>query len=124
MDQVLVKVVGAVESGAATMRDIVDATGLSRLKVERALSALEKQKLLFRDGQGFRTAKIQAKPRIQECGSCSLYGTLLEVTAVGKPVNQWCKHCDVDKGCTIYDDRPQMCRSFSCAWWQGYLNDE
>lgn len=24
----------------------------------------------------------------------------------------------------IYDDRPQMCRSFSCAWLQGHLNDD
>lgn len=52
MDQVTLVVVRAIESGAATTKGIVDATGLSRLKVERALNALEKQNLVFRESQG------------------------------------------------------------------------
>jgi hypothetical protein len=124
MDQAMSNVVRAVERGATTIRGIIDATGLSRLKVERALQALEKQKLLIRDSQGFRAPAVPATPQVRECGSCSRCCTLLEVTDVGKSTNEWCKHCDVDKGCTIYDDRPQMCRSFNCAWLQGHLNDE
>jgi hypothetical protein len=46
------------------------------------------------------------------------------VTAVAKPVNELCRHWAVGKGCTIYDGRPQMCRSFNCAWLQGHLGDE
>jgi hypothetical protein len=124
MDQLMLVVVRAVESGVTTMRGVVDATGLSRLKVERALNALEKQKLLVRDGQGFKVPGRPATAPVRECGSCSACCTLLEVTDVGKPANEWCKHCDAGKGCTIYDDRPQMCRSFSCAWLQGHLDDE
>lgn len=123
MDQVMSNVVRAVESGATTIRNIVDATGLSRLKVERALHSLEKQKLLIRDGQGFRAPGVSIK-LVRQCGSCSACCTMLEVTAVGKSANEWCKHCDAGKGCTIYDDRPQMCRSFSCAWLQGHLDDD
>jgi hypothetical protein len=124
MDQMMSNVVRAVERGATTIRGVIDATGLSRLKVERALHSLEKQKLLIRDGQGLRAPGRPAAPPVRECGSCSSCCTLLEVTDVGKPANEWCKHCDPGKGCTIYDLRPQMCRSFSCAWLQGHLNDD
>ncbi len=117
-------VVRAVESGATTLRAVIDATGLSRLKVERALNSLEKQKLLIRDGQGFRAPGMPATPSVRQCGSCSACCTLLEVEEVGTSVNEWCRHCEAGKGCTIYDSRPQMCRSFSCAWLQGHLTDE
>jgi hypothetical protein len=123
MDQLMSDVVRAVEMGATTIKGVIDATGLSRLKVERALHALEKQKLLLRDSQGFRAPGKSAPPRVRECGSCSACCTLLEVTDVGKSANEWCKHCDAGKGCKIYHDRPQMCRSFSCAWLQGHLDD-
>jgi Fe-S-cluster containining protein len=124
MDQVMSQVVRAVERGATTIKALIDATGLSRLKVERALHALEKQKLLVRDGQGFRAPGAPAAPPVRECGSCSQCCTLLEVTDVGKSMNEWCKHCDPGKGCMIYDRRPQMCRSFVCAWLQGYLDEQ
>lgn len=125
MDQTALQVVRAVEAGATTMKGIVDATGLSRLKVERALSTLEKQKLLIRDGQGFRPANRQAPPPLlRQCGSCNACCDILEVAAVDKPVNQLCKHWQTGTGCTIYERRPQMCRSFVCAWLQGHLDDE
>jgi hypothetical protein len=126
MDQTTSAVARAVASGLTTIKAVIDATGLSRLKVERALNSLEKQKLLVRDGQGFRlpnSAAPQAPPQVRECGSCTSCCTLLEVTEVGTAVNEWCKHCEAGKGCTIYDQRPQMCRSFSCAWLQGHLDD-
>ena len=116
-------VVRAVESGATTLRAVIDATGLSRLKVERALNSLEKQKLLIRDSQGFRAPGMPVTPSVRQCGSCSACCTLLEVEEVGTSVNEWCKYCEAGKGCTIYDSRPQMCRSFSCAWLQGHLDD-
>jgi Fe-S-cluster containining protein len=118
------KVVRAVESGATTIRSVIDATGLSRLKVERALQSLEKQKLLVRDSEGLRTPGRPAVPRGRQCGSCNSCCDVLEVTAVAKPVNELCRHWAAGEGCTIYDDRPQMCRSFSCAWLQGHLGDE
>src|SRR5258708_24430379 len=48
MDQAMLSVVRAVEAGATTMKGVIDATGLSRLKIERALNVLKKQKLLVR----------------------------------------------------------------------------
>jgi Fe-S-cluster containining protein len=124
MDRVMSDVIRAVERGATTIRGVVDATGLSRLKVERAIRALEKQKLLLRYDAGFQTPAALPVAPLRQCGSCTSCCTLLEVTAVGKSASEWCKHCDAGKGCTIYDHRPQMCRSFSCAWLQGHLGDE
>jgi hypothetical protein len=127
MDQVTSEVARAVAGGATNIKAVIDATGLSRLKVERALNSLEKQKWLVRDGQGFRAPGIsapQAPQEVRDCGSCTSCCTLLEVTDAGKAVNEWCKYCEAGKGCTIYDQRPQMCRSFSCAWLQGHLNDD
>ncbi|MFT4117837.1 YkgJ family cysteine cluster protein [Bradyrhizobium sp.] len=125
MDQTMLSVVRAVEDGATTMKGVIDATGLSRLKIERALSALEKQKLLVRDGQGFRATGLPRKaPITRQCGSCSACCDILEVAAVDKPVNQLCSHWQTGTGCTIYARRPQMCRSFVCAWLQGHLGDE
>ncbi|MGH6777866.1 MAG: YkgJ family cysteine cluster protein, partial [Bradyrhizobium sp.] len=91
MDQSMLDVVRAVERGAATIKDVVDATGLSRLKVERAVQSLEKQRLLVRDGQGFRASGPRSAPSVRQCGSCNGCCDILEVTAVGKPVNELCK---------------------------------
>ena len=114
------KVARAVGGGATTIKGVIDATGLSRLKVERALTALERQKQLVRDGQGFRAANA---PAARECGTCNLCCDILEVAAVDKPVNQLCRHWQTGTGCSIYERRPQMCRSFRCAWHQGHLDD-
>ena len=107
------------------MKGVKEATGLSRLKIERALNALEKQKLLVREGQGFRATVLpEAGPPNRQCGSCNACCDILEVAAAEKPVNQLCRHWHAGTGCTIYDRRPQMCRSFVCAWLQGHLDDD
>jgi Fe-S-cluster containining protein len=124
VDQLMVDVVRAVARGATTIKGVIDVTGLSRLKVERTLQALEKQKLVVRDGQGFHAANMPTAPRTRECGSCNACCDILEVEAVDKPENELCKHWQAGTGCTIYDRRPQMCRSFTCAWLQGHLDDD
>ena len=51
------------------------------------------------------------------CGACSLCCKLLPIAALDKPHDRWCMHCRPGAGgCTIYDSRPQTCRSFSCHW--------
>src|SRR5262249_40538218 len=32
----------------------------------------------------------------------------------------WCQHCDVGKGCRIYDQRPKLCADFACLWLQSH----
>ena len=56
------------------------------------------------------------------CGSCTLcckvMGVRGEVRGVPlrKPRAGWCEHCDVGKGCKVYEDRPKNCVEFTCLW--------
>src|SRR4051794_5306943 len=55
------------------------------------------------------------------CGDCTLCCKLLSVVLPDgehKEDAAWCKHCAA--GCTIYPDRPEGCRTFTCLW----LSDE
>ncbi len=60
----------------------------------------------------------------RECGSCTLCCKLLGVKELNKPQGEWCKHCDIGKGCKIYDSRPNECRNFTCMWIVGMLPEE
>ena len=53
------------------------------------------------------------------CGTCTLCCKLFDIRALDKPQFEWCKHCDIGKGCKIYETRPQECADFVC----GYLTD-
>ena len=51
-----------------------------------------------------------------ECGECTLCCTLCAVEDIKKPAGVECVNCS-DK-CDIYEDRPQGCRDFNCAYLQ------
>jgi uncharacterized cysteine cluster protein YcgN (CxxCxxCC family) len=51
------------------------------------------------------------------CGACSLCCKLLPIAELDKPHDRWCAHCRPGAGgCTIYETRPQACRTFNCLW--------
>jgi hypothetical protein len=52
----------------------------------------------------------------RECGSCTLCCRVLGINEIEKPQGDWCPHCDVGKGCQIYDTRPGECRDFFCGY--------
>lgn len=52
----------------------------------------------------------------RHCGSCSLCCRLLDVPEVGKQPAQQCSHCRPGKGCSIYSERPPICRNYACLW--------
>jgi hypothetical protein len=52
----------------------------------------------------------------RECGACTLCCKLVAVAELQKPLDRWCTHCEPGHGCSIYETRPQACRSFSCEW--------
>jgi hypothetical protein len=54
-------------------------------------------------------------PQIRECGNCNLCCKLPEVENV-KGVYEWCKNCEIGVGCKIYNNRPEICKDFICAW--------
>jgi hypothetical protein len=53
------------------------------------------------------------------CGPCAACCDVLGVRELGKPYYARCPH--VRGGCTIYETRPQMCRTFHCCWMLGML---
>jgi len=68
------------------------------------------------------------KPReaadARNCGKCNLCCKLTAIPEFNKPDNTWCEHCEVGKGCRIYEHRPQMCRAFFCGYIVNPMLDE
>lgn len=52
----------------------------------------------------------------RSCGSCTLCCRLPEIELLDKPADTWCQHCIEGKGCSIYAERPSVCRDFLCLW--------
>ena len=50
------------------------------------------------------------------CGECNACCKVFEIPEIDKQAGKWCEHCAISKGCTIYEDRPQMCVEFECLW--------
>ena len=50
------------------------------------------------------------------CGGCNMCCKIPDIVELSKPRNQWCSHCDIGKGCRIYETRPVPCREFECLW--------
>lgn len=66
------------------------------------------------------------------CGTCSLCCKVLAIVPeallpgeldIVKPSGRWCTHCHPGKGCSVYETRPETCRSFSCDWLSGGVPD-
>lgn len=56
----------------------------------------------------------------RRCGSCSWCCRIPAIPALGKPKDVWCGHCRPGHGgCSIYADRPEVCRDFACLWLSG-----
>lgn len=56
----------------------------------------------------------------RSCEGCTLCCKLLSIAELAKPQQEWCKHCNPKKGCTIYEQRPTECSRFFC----GYLLED
>ena len=52
----------------------------------------------------------------RSCGSCKLCCKVLSIVELQKPKDQWCRHCEIGRGCKIYEDRPDECRNFYCGY--------
>jgi hypothetical protein len=54
---------------------------------------------------------------MRACGTCSLCCKLPYVGVLNKPIDTWCPHARPGHGgCSIYADRPSICRTFVCGW--------
>ncbi|MCV0397630.1 MAG: hypothetical protein K5872_17470 [Rhizobiaceae bacterium] len=54
----------------------------------------------------------------RECGGCTECCRFIPIRheVLEKPTNLMCPHCAGGKGCTVYDLRPSMCRTWECGW--------
>jgi Fe-S-cluster containining protein len=52
----------------------------------------------------------------RSCGTCTLCCRLPDIDVLEKPANVPCRHCIEAKGCSIYAERPSVCRDFHCRW--------
>jgi hypothetical protein len=52
----------------------------------------------------------------RDCGTCTMCCKVLGIPELKKPRGDWCEHCDIGKGCKIYDQRPKVCRGFNCVY--------
>jgi hypothetical protein len=53
-----------------------------------------------------------------KCGECTVCCTLSVVKELNKEAGETCKHCISKVGCSIYEERPQDCKDFECAYLQ------
>ncbi|MDX9893667.1 MAG: hypothetical protein RB292_04645 [Patescibacteria group bacterium] len=56
----------------------------------------------------------------RNCGNCTACCLTHAVAEVKKPLAQWCRHCNIGKGCRIYSSRPNDCKLFRCEWLKGF----
>lgn len=52
----------------------------------------------------------------RSCGKCTLCCKVLSIGELDKPQGEWCRHCKVGVGCSIYDARPKECSGFYCGY--------
>lgn len=68
------------------------------------------------DANGSRMDPALTVPDDRSCGTCTLCCRLPDIDFFDKPANQFCVHCLESQGCSIYSDRPSLCRDFLCLW--------
>ncbi len=59
---------------------------------------------------------IQGAVPGRECGSCTMCCKVLAIPEMPKAAGVWCAKAVPGKGCGIYENRPQGCRTFYCHW--------
>jgi hypothetical protein len=52
----------------------------------------------------------------RSCDGCTMCCKLLAIDVLEKPRGAWCRHCDQQSGCVIYEARPDPCRGFYCGY--------
>lgn len=53
---------------------------------------------------------------MKSCGGCTLCCYFMGVPIFDSPEYSYCPNCDQNKGCKIWETRPDICRNTSCVW--------
>ena len=62
------------------------------------------------------TATAPAAAPGRSCDGCTMCCKIFGIPELEKPRHEWCGHCEIGKGCKIYEARPADCRTFYCGW--------
>ena len=57
------------------------------------------------------------------CGECTACCTTHGIREINKQAAEKCEHV-CKAGCSIYQDRPESCRGYECAWLQGMFGED
>ncbi|MBS1170622.1 MAG: hypothetical protein H6R01_1540 [Burkholderiaceae bacterium] len=54
----------------------------------------------------------------RQCGSCMVCCEYLYINSptLKKPADVLCSNCVINQGCSIYETRPSVCRTWHCLW--------
>jgi hypothetical protein len=52
----------------------------------------------------------------RSCGTCTMCCKVYAIRELNKRAGHWCVHAERGRGCKIYEDRPDTCKSFYCMW--------
>jgi len=66
-------------------------------------------------GLRFKYNDMHNKDNFRKCGQCTACCTSLEIPSLDKSAGTSCKHLK-RAGCGFYEQRPEECRGFQCAW--------
>ncbi len=66
--------------------------------------------------------QVHQAPPGEGCGTCTACCIIPMHPDLGKPLYARCYHL-ANKGCGIYEQRPDRCRTYRCAWHLGLLGD-
>jgi hypothetical protein len=50
------------------------------------------------------------------CGTCTACCKVFAIAELQKKPGEWCKHCHIGVGCTVYEIRPDACQEFECLY--------
>ena len=76
------------------------------------------------------TSKSLDKRSCGECVACCVY---LKISELNKPGLTPCQHlkeltgehtCSTEGGCSVYEDKPTVCRDYRCLWLNGHGAEE
>lgn len=53
-----------------------------------------------------------------ECDGCTLCCKLFKIPWMDSPEGDYCKECEPNIGCKIWENRPEKCRPFECVYYK------
>jgi hypothetical protein len=85
-----------------------------RRRAERARASAPTASEFF--GEDWNAAFKPAIVPGKSCGSCTKCCKVMGIPELKKRAWEECSHVAPGRGCKIYSERPQSCRSFICGW--------